>query len=435
MPAIVAGIEPKSIAEEIGIEIGDIIVSINDQPLRDIIDYRYLESDEALTVLVEKPNGEQWLVEIEKDVDEPLGIEFTSPLFDKIKRCANHCIFCFIDQMPCGMRNTLYTKDDDYRLSFLTGNFVTLTNMREEDWERIIRYRLSPLYVSVHTTDPELRRRMLRNPRAGEIMSQLRRLADAGIRINCQIVCVPGINDGEALIRTLTDLSHLWPAVQSIAIVPVGLTQYRSELLELEAWDPINARNLIAIVEEFQEKNLQNCGSRLVWAADEFYLMAKVDIPDASTYEEFQHLENGIGLTALFRKQFWQRANLLPECVSGRRQVTFVTSVLGYEATLPIIRRLKRVQGLQIQVVVVENRFFGPTITVSGLLVGADIRDALKKIPSDERGDIWIPAVALNDRKEFLDDITLDALAEELGNRIIPIGTGDEVVARVCEYA
>lgn len=435
MPAVVAGVEPKSIAEEVGIEKGDIILKINDQPLRDIIDYRYLESDEELTLHVKKPNGEEWLVEVEKDLDEHLGIEFVSPLFDKIKRCANHCVFCFIDQMPCGMRQTLYTKDDDYRLSFLTGNFVTLTNMREEDWDRILRYRLSPLYVSVHTTDPELRCRILGNRRAGKIMAQLQRLVDAGIRVNCQIVCVPGLNDGEVLTNTLDDLSQLWPGVQSIAIVPVGLTQYRSELVELEPWDAAKARNLLAIVEGFQKGNLEKYGSRLVWAADEFYLMAEAEIPKASSYEEFQHLENGIGLTALFREQFWEKEPCLPEHVCGERRVSFVTSVLGYKAMAPIIRRLEQVRGLYIRVIVVENRFFGSRITVSGLLVGADIKDALMQIPTEKRGDIWIPAVALNDRAAFLDDMTLDTLAAELGNRVIPIGTGDEVVTRVCEYA
>lgn len=433
MPATVKAVVPGSIAQEAGIESGDIIASINGQVLRDIIDYRFLESDEELTLQVEKPNGDAWVVDVEKDVAEPLGIEFESPLFDGVRHCANRCTFCFVDQMPKGLRKTLYMKDDDYRLSFLTGNFVTLTNLSEADWQRIEALRLSPLYVSVHTTDPQLRQRILGNPRAAEIMGQLRRLKAAGIEIHCQIVCVPGVNSGAELDRTLSDLRGLWPAVKSVGIVPVGLTRFRNGLAQLGQWDQTLAEQLIAQVEEKQERYLSQIGTRFVWAADEFYLLADHPIPEPQAYERYSQLENGIGLTARFRQEFFAYMPKLSACCRAGRRLTLVTSPLGEKALSPVVDRIRQIQGLKVAVVVVTNRFFGSSITVAGLLTGEDILAALDGNSPDELGEVLIPGVALNEENRFLDDMPLYRLQAKLGCPVAAVQNGEELAARVCE--
>ncbi len=431
MPAIVQAVRPGSIAQEAGLEPGDILDSINGQPLRDIIDYRFLESDEELTLQFTKQDGDCWDVEVEKDWSEPLGIEFVSPVFDRVRHCANHCAFCFVDQMPQGMRQTLYMKDDDYRLSFLTGNFVTLTNLTDADWQRIESYRLSPLYVSVHTTDADLRQKMLGNPKAGQILQNLRRLQKAGIELHCQIVCVPGVNSGKVLDQTLLDLAELWPAVRSVAIVPVGLSQFRTGLEHLEPWTQQTARQLVLQVERKQREFLERFGTRLVWAADEFYLLGEHPVPQPEVYEEYRQLENGIGLTSKFRQEFFSSmSNSAVRCISG--EVTLVTSWLGEKALQPVTEHMREVLKLKVRVVPVPNRFFGPSITVTGLLVGQDILASLADYSPSQLGKVLVPGVALNDDQLFLDDMPLSDLQREVGCPVQVISGGEELATKVC---
>ncbi|HSH34750.1 DUF512 domain-containing protein, partial [Schnuerera sp.] len=297
---IIEKVKKGSIAEELKIIPKDILLTINGMVVKDIIDYKYLISDDYVEVEIEKQNGEVWILEIEKDFDEDLGIEFTNPLIDKAKSCRNKCIFCFIDQLPPNMRETLYFKDDDSRLSFLQGNFITLTNMSDEDIDRIIKYRLSPINVSVHTTNPELRIKMLNNKNAGKVFSILERFKEADIKVNCQIVLVPEVNDGKELKRTLTDLSSLYPSVESVAVVPVGLTKYRDNLHEIIPYDEKRALGLLNLIKKEQNKFLEKLGTRFVFASDEFYALTHEPLPSYDDYEGFPQLENGIGLLKSF---------------------------------------------------------------------------------------------------------------------------------------
>ena len=432
MAAVIRTVEPGSIAHEAGMEPGDILLSINGQRLQDLIDVRYLSSDEELVLEFSKgENGEIWEVEVEKDWSEPLGVEFVSPIFDRIRHCANRCAFCFVDQMPQGLRDTLYMKDDDYRLSFLTGNFITLTNLTEADWQRIETYRLSPMYVSVHTTDPELRQQILQNPRASQIREQLERLQRAGIEIHCQIVCMPGVNSGSVLEQTLTDLANMWPTVQSVAIVPVGLSQFRSGLTQIQPWTPSEAQGLVKQVTRRQKEFLQRFGTRLVWAADEFYLLAEEPIPAAETYEGYRQLENGIGLTAKFREEFFaSMANFTGRCPLERIMV--ITSPLGAKALEPILTYLREELDIVVDLEVVINRFFGSTITVAGLLTGQDILAKLQGRSCAGLDAVLIPGAALNAQDRFLDDLSLSDLEPQVECVIRPIGSGQEL-ARMCQ--
>ena len=289
-------VEPGSIAEELEIEVGDQLISINQQPVVDIIDYMFLSNDEFVEIEIEKSNGEIWTLDIEKEYDEPIGITFENPIIDDAKRCTNNCVFCFIDQLPKGMRPSLYFKDDDSRLSFLQGNFVTLTNLKEPDIERIIRYRISPINVSVHTTDPELRKKMLGNRFAGNIMERLKKLVDGGIVVNAQIVLCPGYNDGDALDKTLTDLMTLHPNLNSVAIVPIGLTNHRQGLIQMEGFVQKNAAETINRVHAFQSKAYKKLKTRFAFLADEFYIQAILPFPEDNAYESYIQLEDGIGM-------------------------------------------------------------------------------------------------------------------------------------------
>ncbi|KKM08806.1 Fe-S oxidoreductase [Clostridiales bacterium PH28_bin88] len=413
---LVAGVEPGSAASDAGIEPGDLILSINGEPLEDFIDYRYLCAEEFVQVDLLKATGERWTVAIEKDVDEDLGVSFSTTTFDGIRQCGNRCIFCFVDQMPAGMRESLYVKDDDYRHSFLHGNFITLTNLRDRDIERIRSLKLSPLYISVHTTNPSLREQMMRHPAAGRIMEQMRLLVEAGIQLHTQIVLCPGINDGTELDRTISQLADLWPQVLSIAVVPVGLTAHRRELYPLQGYSPQAARQVLKQVSQHQQELLERLGSRLVYAADEFYLHAGLPIPGVETYEDFPQMENGVGLVRKFLDDYDKIKRKLPRRLPRSREVGVVTGVSAAKIMLTILDELnKYVKGLRVQAAVVENRFFGPTVTVAGLLTGADLLRALDSA-FPRNTPVLIPEVMVKAGEDLLlDGYRVNEVAGHLG--------------------
>lgn len=411
--ARVENTEPGGIAAEVGIEPGDVITAVNGQPLEDLIDFSYLCADENIELEVVKTDGEVWAVEIEKDIDEELGMTFASATFDRIRSCANKCVFCFVDQMPPGMRETLYIKDDDYRLSFLQGNFVTLTNLKPADTDRILRLKLSPLYVSVHTTNPELRQQMLGTRKAAGIMDQLKQLAAGGIAFHTQVVLCPGFNDGPELDRTISDLAELGPAVLSIAVVPVGLTNVRANLPVLRMVTPEEARGIIALVRPWQERFEKEYGEALVYLADEIYLLAGLEIPPAEHYAGFPQIENGVGLTRQFYDSFAEEAAGLPEKIAAPKRITMVTGVSGELVLKPVTERLNLIHNLSVTVKAIPNRFFGETVTAAGLLTGQDVAAELK---GQDLGDlVLVPSVMCRrNERVFLDGMTPEELAEQL---------------------
>lgn len=406
-------VEAGSIAAELGVAPGDRVTAINESLVRDLIDYRYLIADEILNIDITKENGEEWVLEVEKDPDENLGLDFGADGFGPVIKCANKCFFCFVDQMPSGMRKTLYVKDDDYRLSFWNGNFITLTNLSKNTLERIARQRLSPLYISVHTTNSALRERMLGNPRAGSIMEQLGFLAEAGIEMHTQVVLCPGLNDGVELEKTARDLASFWPAVRSLAVVPVGLTRFRDNLYPLKVFTPGKARLLVHWVHDRQEKNITCCGHPFIFAADEFYLLAEEPVPAAEKYDGFPQLENGVGLTRLFIDEWASVACGLPNMVEQQQKIVLVTGVLGYKILEPVATRLNEIAGLEVIIKVIENVFFGRLVTATGLVTGSDI---LAQVSLDNSVDLLVlPTIMLKeDQQAFLDGIILQELAEKL---------------------
>lgn len=419
--AVIERVEAGSIAEEAGLERGDEIIAINGSPLGDLIDYRYLSADDYIEVEVRKTDGEEWLLEIEKEFDDELGIGFTSETFDGLRRCQNKCVFCFLDQMPLGMRRTLYVRDDDYRMSFLHGNFVTLTNLRPGELDRIIEMRLSPLYISVHATEPTARTGLLHNKKSGELMPILRRLAEADIEVNCQVVLCPGRNDGAVLDQTIADLAELWPHTNSLAIVPVGLTRYRQGLPEVAGVTAADAARTVRQVEAWQAKLAERDIDEFLFLADEFYLTAGIAMPPYEEYGNFPQLENGVGLVRLFEEEFRVAEAAFPASVPARR-VLIVTGVSTAPLLTELCERLTRVPGMTAEVLPVANRFFGASVTVAGLLTGQDIRAALAE--QGQYDEVLIPAVALRfEGDRFLDDITPVQLAEETGQqiRIVPV--------------
>jgi putative radical SAM enzyme (TIGR03279 family) len=414
---VVELIEPGGIAAGLGLEPGDEILQINGNPVRDFIDFRFFEADEELAVAVRKKNGEEWLLEIEKDMADRLGVDFASGGIDRIIRCHNKCAFCFVDQMPPGMRETLYIKDDDYRLSFLSGNFITLTNLDDRELQRIAGQRLSPLYISVHTTNPQLRERMLGNRRAGRIMEQLRYLAEAGIKMHVQMVLCPGVNDGPELEQTLRDLLSLWPAVSSAAVVPVGITGRRNGLRPFTSSE---SDRLLAQVERWQKNCLARIKYPFLFASDEFYLLAGWEIPPTERYVDFPQTENGVGLTRLFLDEWQEVKANLPRAVTPLRKVTMVTGFLGRLVMEPVVAVFNGIEGLHISLKVVPNRFFGEQVTVAGLLTGSDL---MRAINPGEAGELLVlPEVMLKkDEPVFLDDVTLPELSEHLGVKVAAV--------------
>lgn len=426
---------PGSIAQELEVEPGDVLLSVNGHEIEDVFDYHYYSNEEYLTVAIRKGNGEEWELDIEKEYEDDLGIEFENGLMDDYRSCHNKCIFCFIDQMPEGMRDTLYFKDDDSRLSFLQGNYVTLTNMKEHDLERIIAYRLGPINISVQTTNPKLRCKMLNNRFAGEALKKIDRLYEAGIPMNGQIVLCKGINDGEELARSITDLMRYMPVMESVSVVPVGLSRFREGLFPLEAFTKEDACQVLDLIHHFQKICMQKSGLHFIHASDEWYLLAEKELPKEENYDGYIQLENGVGMLRLLRTEF---AEALENAAAKRMrtfagEVSHVTIATGLLAA-PTIRELaesfmKSFPEKQVQVIPIANHFFGEQITVSGLLTGHDIIEQLK---GKELGDkLLLPCNLLRSGEEvFLDDVTLAQVESALQVKIdIVKSSGQDLVS------
>ena len=439
MKNVIKEVLPDSIAEEVGIEVNDVLISINDNIIDDIIDYRFLSADEEIVLQIEKPNGEIWDIEIEKDYGEELGIEFGGGIMDKAKSCSNKCMFCFIDQLPKGMRDTLYFKDDDSRLSFLQGNFVTLTNMKEEDIDRIIRYRISPINISVHTTNPELRVRMLKNRFAGNVLERMQRLSDEGIQMHAQIVCIPDVNDGEELKRTIEDLYKLYPQVNNVAVVPIVITKFIEGLEKVNTFTKEGSKYTIDMVKELQSKFYNEVGEPFVRLSDEFYIVAGEEIPDAEFYNGFTQIEDGVGVTRCFRDAIESDLDILD--LNKKGSYTMITGALAYDEVKSAAEKIvKKNPKIHIDVFKIINNFFGNTITVNGLLTGGDIIEQLK-------GKIRTPYLFMADnmfRRGYelapqdsimLDDLTIDDIEKALDVKVIVCDyTGEDLISLINEY-
>ncbi len=407
-----------SIGQEMEIEAGDRLLAVNGEEIRDIFDYQYLLQEEYVEVLVEKPDGEEWLLEIDKEYEEDLGIEFENGLMDDYRSCCNKCIFCFIDQMPVGMRETLYFKDDDSRLSFLQGNYVTLTNMSDYDVERIIKYRLSPINISFHTTNPQLRCRMLNNRFAGEALKKADRLYEAGIGMNGQIVLCKGVNDGEELERSIADLTGYLPYLESVSVVPVGLSKYRDGLEPLEPFTGEDAEEVLARIHRWQDKIFAEQGVHFIHASDEWYILAGQELPEESRYDGYLQLENGVGMLRLLLNEFEEALGELRKRDRNIKKpaetVSFATGRLAYPYIAGMARRLEEVcEGLRILAYPITNEFFGELITVSGLLTGQDI---VAQLTGKELGGrLLLPQNVLRSgEKVFLDDMTVEEMENAL---------------------
>ena len=413
---IVYKVLPGSIAEEVEVEPGDVLISVNDHEIEDIFDYHYYTNEEYLTVVIRKPDGEEWELEIEKEYEDDLGIEFENGLMDDYKSCHNKCIFCFIDQMPKGMRDTLYFKDDDSRLSFLEGIYVTLTNMKEHDLDRIIEYKLGPINVSVQTMNPELRCKMLNNRFAGDALEKLKRLYEAGIPMNGQIVLCKGVNDGAELERSIQELMEYMPIMESVSVVPVGLSKYRDGLYPLEPFEKEDACEVIDMIERYQKECVKQYGLHFIHASDEWYLLAERELPKADNYDGYIQLENGVGMLRLLRDEFAEALEQLgtDEVTKEEYHITIATGLLA----APTLQELsedfsKKFPQAKIEVVSIRNDFFGERITVSGLLTGQDLIAQLKDRNLGEK--LLLPCNLLRSGEEvLLDDITLDELKKTL---------------------
>ena len=413
---LILRVEQESLAEMAGVEPGDRLMLLNGHEVRDVLEYRYLMSEYEITVTVQKKNGDIEEITIENDYED-IGIEFESGLMDNAKSCTNKCIFCFIDQLPKGMRETVYFKDDDTRLSFLQGNYVTLTNMKEDELQRMIDMHVSPINISVHTTNPELRVKMLNNRFAGKVYDIMKRFSKNNIHMNCQIVLCPGYNDEKELDRTITDIAKLYPYVDSLAIVPVGLTAHREGLCKLCEFDSLGAKKVIEQVGKYQKKYLKKFGTRLVYLSDEFYLKAGVDLPEPEEYEGFPQLENGVGLIPGMEEEFLEAVLRVAKKKRNRR-ISLATGELAYDFIKSMTERIERVApGFSAEVFAVKNEFFGGGVNVAGLVCGGDIIKQLKgRITTEE---LFIPQVMLRDDDElFLDDVTVADLEKALNVKV-----------------
>lgn len=409
MDAVVKSVVPGSIAEEIGIEPGDILVSVNDTKLKDILDYRFFTASEEYVIEVLKTSGETEIIEIYNEDFEDLGIHFENFLMDKEKWCHNKCVFCFVDQLPKNMRKTLYYKDDDYRLSALMGNYITLTNLKEEDIDRIIDMHLPRINISVHAVDKDLRAKLLNNKNA-DVLPVIKRFAEAGICMDCQVVLCKGLNDGKYLDETITELAKFYPYVQCLCVVPVGLTGHRENLCCLERFDKESAKTVIDQIESYNAGYLKELGTNFVFASDEFYVIAQEKLPDFEYYEDFLQLENGVGLLASLIQEF----NDAPQ-VEVLTKKTIATGV----SAAPYIRELVNSVTDKIEVVPVKNDFLGHTITVAGLTTGKDIINQLKGKDLGEA--LLLPQVMLNYDGLFLDDLTVADVEEALNVKVITV--------------
>lgn len=420
MPVKILAVEPGGPASHAGVRPGETLLSINGNEICDILDYRFYETDRHLSIVLRDGAGAERTVQIRKGQYESIGLEFETYLMDQQHSCTNRCIFCFIDQLPKGLRKSLYFKDDDSRLSFLFGNYVTLTNLKEREVDRIIKMHISPINISVHTTNPELRVKMMGNRFAGKSLDILYRFAKAGIKLNCQIVLCRDINDGEELDRTLKDLTSLWPSVQSVAVVPLGLTKYRQGLYPLTGYDSETARAVVRQLERWGDRCEQKYGQRICYAADEFYLKAQLPIPPAPFYGDFDQLENGVGLMASLKQEFLDALEDFVPLASSRK-VTLATGVAAHPFLDTLLDELRqRCHNLTCNVVPIVNDFFGDTITVAGLVTGGDL---LKQLRGRELGDaLLLPDVMLRREGDiFLDDVSLEELSEALQIQIITV--------------
>ena len=409
---------PESIAEELEIEPGDVLLAVNDQPIEDVFDYHYYTNEEYLTVLIRKPDGEEWELEIEKEFEEDLGIEFESSLMDEYRSCRNKCIFCFIDQMPPGMRKTLYFKDDDSRLSFLQGNYVTLTNMSDHDIDRIIRYHLGPINISFQTTNPKLRCKMLNNRFAGDVFPKIRRLADAGIEMNGQIVLCRGVNDKEELERSIRDMATYLPSLRSVSVVPVGLSKYRDGLYPLEPFDAASAAEVIDTIEAWQKKIYPVHGVHFIHASDEWYLLANRPLPEEERYDGYLQLENGVGMLRLLYEEVKAEVETMEMDASRHRVLSLATGRLAapYMEKLGAMIR-EKLPNLTLQVYEIRNDFFGERITVSGLITA---RDLIAQLKGQELGEeLLLPCNMLRSGEDvFLDDLTVADVEKALQTKL-----------------
>ena len=433
-PAKITRVLPDSIAEEIGFEPGDSLIAINGSKPRDLIDYQFLCADEFLELEVLDTKGKTHVVEIEKDYDTDLGLEFETALFDGLIQCNNRCPFCFIDQQPPGKRESLYYKDDDYRLSFLYGSYLTLTNLTQREWQRIEQMRLSPLYVSVHATEAEVRTQLLKNPRAGQILDHLKWFQKRRLQIHAQVVVCPGINDGKHLETTLRDLAKFHrgdlPAVASVAVVPVGLTRFRPSEDELIPVSTEKAKEVIQQVQAIQQEFQQKFGTTFAWLADEWFLIAREELPPESHYEEYPQIGNGVGSIRLFLKEFEQTAQKqLPRLVEPARTLSWIVGNAVEKAFEPLVAQLNAVAGLNVQLVALNSEYWGQEITVTGLLTGQD----LLRLKGRDLGDrILLPSVMLKQGDTlFLDDMTVAEISQELQTPIVPIN-GIEEFLQAC---
>ena len=411
----ITGVEKASPAAKHGILPGDILISINGHDINDVLDYRFRLTEKKITLLIHHgPDLKE--ITIKKDEYSDIGLEFETYLMDKKHSCRNKCVFCFIDQLPKGMRDTLYFKDDDSRLSFLMGNYITLTNLSEEDVDRIIEMKTSPINVSVHTTNPELRVKMMKNKNAGKVLSYLRRFADAGISLNCQIVLCKGINDGKELERSMTDLAALYPSLVGVSIVPAGITNYREGLCHLEPFTAEEAGEVIDTIDKFGEKCLKKFGTRLFFSSDELYIEAGRELPGEDYYEGYPQIENGVGMIRSMDGEFTDELDFLDEYdLEKPRKVSVATGAAAYDFIKSLADRLcEQVPTLECHVYKIINDFFGHNITVAGLLTGKDLANQLKG--KDLGNRLLIPRVTLRSEGDvFLDDTTPEWLSEQLG--------------------
>ena len=422
MAVLISSIKPHSPASRHFVKAGSKLISINGHEIRDVLDYQFYVDEDVLDIVLEKPNGKTKKIKL-KNCHGETGFEFETYLMDKQRRCANNCIFCFIDQMPKGMRESLYFKDDDARLSFLFGNYITLTNLGDKDIDRIIEMHISPVNISVHTMNPDLRVKMMGNNRAGKVLDYIKRLADAGIKLNTQLVLCPGYNDGDELTYSLEELGKLYPAVQSIAAVPVGLTCHRDGLSNLNPFTKEQSSDVISRIDSYNSEFLCYNNTNIAFAADEFYLNAGLELPDCERYGDFPQYENGVGMWSLLKKEFDEAINDLPEDYSlpNERKITMATGVAAYGLIKYISDEVQaKVKNLHINVVKIENRLFGERITVAGLLCGNDIADALSE--TELFDEVLIPSVSLRREGDlFLDDMSVEELAERLKKKVTPV--------------
>jgi len=430
--AEISRVTPGSPAAKVNLKPGDKILQINGVRPVDLIDYLSVEASPCLHLVVADAGGGRREIRLEKPEEKSLGLAFTSAVFDRVKTCCNHCLFCFVDQMPPGLRKTLYLKDDDYRLSFLQGSYITLTNLKKDDWRRIKELRLSPLYISVHATDPKVRRRLFGRSKAGEIMPLLERLASWGIAFHAQVVVCPGINDRKVLAKTLFDLGALWPALQSLAVVPVGLTGYRQELPELRGFEPEEAEKVLELVGSAQKAFSAAAGTRLVYAADEFFLQAQKEIPPLEYYEDLWQLANGVGLWALFKEEFLSALARISPCYRRRPRAFVVLTGRAaaglWEELSPALK--KHCPWITLEVRPVTSSF-GPEVTVAGLVTGNDIIQNLRENGVKPGREVILPGVMLRrEERDFLDGRSLKQVEKEAGVPLQVIETTGEAAVK-----